>query len=152
MKANAPFFLVAILLLAVACLPPLDKGLQQQYPVIAFFDSLNKGQYEQAADLYGGSYETLVSMNPELDPNDHAALWKNACEANGFQCLTVRQISFRRETDAGGYIFSVTFNAADGSLFVQQAEDGSSISEFEYRVLEGADGIWRVLDLPVYVP
>ncbi len=153
MKTNAPLFMaVTILSLAMACFPPLDMGLQQSRVVSDFFNALNKGEYEEAAELYGGSYEALISMNPDLDPNDHAALWKNACEVNGFQCLSVRQISFRRETKEGEYVFAVTFNAADGSLFVQQAEDGLSVSEFEYRVLEGADGVWRVMDLPPYVP
>ncbi|MEW5941620.1 MAG: hypothetical protein AB1750_18290, partial [Chloroflexota bacterium] len=144
--------IAAILLAAIACLQPLDMGFQQSYAVSAFFDALNKGQYDQAAEWYGGDYESLAAMNPDLDPNDHAALWKRACEVNGFQCLTVRFISFHEETERGEYVFIVGFNAPDGSLFVQQAGDGSSVSEFGYRVLAGADGVWRVIDLPVYVP
>jgi hypothetical protein len=151
-RKTSVLWLAAILLLTLACLQPLDKGLQQSYSVTAFFEALNQGRYDQAEELYGGSYDTLIAMNPGLDPTDRAALWKNACEVNGFQCLTVRQISFREETDQGGYVFFVSFNAPDGSLFVQQADDGSSVSEFEYRVLAGVDGVWRVADLPPYVP
>ena len=152
MKKFIPFFLILTLLPVSACYLSLDEGFPSWYPLSEFFDALNSGRYDDAAELFGGSYETLIAMNPEIDPNDHAALWKNACEINGFQCLSTREITSLRETASGEMLFLVSFSTDDGDLFVQLLEDGTLVSEFEYHLARGSGNDWGVIDLPVYVP
>jgi hypothetical protein len=122
-----------------------------------FFKKLALGEYEMAVTHYAGSYETLISFNPDLDPDDHAALWQSGCQVNGLQCLTVRTSTFKEINGAGEYIFTVEFNTQEGILFelgncCGDALETPPISQFEYRVVKGDDGQFRVLDMPVYVP
>jgi hypothetical protein len=48
---------------------------------------LSEGNYAQAADLYGGSYDLLQGYNPTVDPSDFAALLEQGCTLNGLRCL-----------------------------------------------------------------
>ncbi len=124
----------------------------------SFFSLLSKGHYAEAAGLYGGSYEMLVSFNPEIGMNDQAALWQNGCQINGLQCLTVRSAELVR-MDVDIFVFVVEFNGAGGSLFVREpccgADETQSslpVSQFEVRVQKTVDSKFMVLDMPVYVP
>ena len=54
-----------------------------QQALISFFTYLHDGGYENAAALYGGTYSGLQDLNPGIAPDDHAALFKNACTVNG---------------------------------------------------------------------
>ena len=123
-----------------------------------FFNLLHAGQYQQAAAHYGGSYEILQANNPDLDPNDQAALWKNGCEINGLQCKPIKTIIEQTEISPTEFHFLVEFQHDDGSLFVlgpccgATEEEMPPVSQFEYTVVLGLDGQYRVLELPVYVP
>ena len=148
---------ILVVLLLGSCATNTGKQEQAHQALRVFFERLAEGEYEAAVALYGGSYETLVSFNPALNPNDQAALWQSGCQVNGLQCLTVRTAIFKEVSDTGEYIFIIEFNAHDGSLFVLDACCGENPttppqSQFEYRVVEGGDGQFRVLDLPVYIP
>lgn len=122
-----------------------------------YFASLNRGDYGQAEILYGGSTEILQGNNPDVDPEDILSLLRNACEINGFQCLPVRSIEFLEHTQEGEYLFEVTFFNQEGELFIRGPCCGSTDasetqSVFRYRVVQGKDGDFRVMDLPPYVP
>ena len=151
-------FILALALLLVGCANPTEDSEQAQQALAAFFENLSKGEYAEAAGLYAGDYENLISFNPDLDPQDHAALWQNGCQVNGLQCLVVRSATFKERTSAGEYLFTVEFSNSDGSLFSRGAccgEDPTNTpptSQFEYRLTQGEDGKYRVLDMPVYVP
>ncbi|NUQ86747.1 MAG: hypothetical protein HUU11_18770 [Anaerolineales bacterium] len=140
-----------------ACAPVSNDAEPARQALVAFFDSLNQGQYAEAAESYGGDYEVLIYHNPTLDPDDHAALWMNACTINGAQCLPVRTATLK-EQFGDEYVFVVEFSNPDGTLFVLGPCCGGSetdfppVSQFEYRVQKTADGKFVVLDLPVYVP
>lgn len=116
--------------------------------------------YQRAADLYGGSYETLIEMNPDIDPNDHASLLRRACEVNGFQCLRLRDvISSQAMPGEGGsrvIQFAVYLMNPDGSIFVRGmccgGETGLPQTRFNFAVRQMEDGAWKALDLPPYVP
>ncbi|KAF0106629.1 MAG: hypothetical protein FD146_2428 [Anaerolineaceae bacterium] len=159
MKKAAPVLRTVILLAALlaACAPGASRAGEARQALVAFFDHLNCGEYAEADALYGGDYEALVSFNPALDPADHAALWQNGCRMNGLQCLTVRSATLK-DHHSDTYVFFVEFNDPNGSLFVRGPCCGAtetempSESHFEYRVAETADGQFKVLDLPVYVP
>lgn len=139
------------------CSGAADDTEQAHQTLVQFFEQLSQGHYAEAAETYGGSYEMLVAMNPELDPDTAEALLQNGCKVNGLQCLPVRTATFKELTAEGEYVFTVQFSNPDGSLFERGACCGEEtitppIDEFPYRVVKGGDGQYRVLDLPVYVP
>ena len=163
-------------LLIVFCLPTAACGPEASTPVppevqardgqqlahqalTEFFEHLSAGRYEEASQRYGGSYQVLIDNNPTLDPQDHAALWRNACMANGFQCLSVRSAHLNEQVASQAELrFLVEFSTPDGELFVRGPCCGASEtdmppeSEFLFAVGLNEDGEYRVQDLPVYVP
>lgn len=148
---------VVVVLLLNSCVTKAAKTEQAQQALQIFFEQLAQGEYAAAADRYAGSYETLVTFNPDLDPNDYPTLWRYGCQMNGLQCLTVRTATLNEVTDTGEYVFTVEFNTPDGNRFELGACCGEEpttppLYQFEYRVVEGGDGQFRVLDLPVYMP
>lgn len=148
---------VLIVTLLSSCATCTVKNNQAAQTLRAFFDHLVQGDYEVAANFYGGSYETLVAFNPDLEPDDYSELWQRGCQVNGLQCLPVRTATFNKVTSKGEYIFTVEFSNPDDSLFVLKACCGENPTtppqfQFVYRVVDGGDGEFRVLDLPVYVP
>jgi hypothetical protein len=127
--------------------------------LLDFFEHLNAGRYEEASQLYGGPYEVLIDNNPTLDPQDHAALLRNACTINGLQCLRVRSARLQEDAVSGAeFRFLVEFSMPDGERFVRGPCCGASEtdmppeSEFSFAVVRSEDGAYRVQDLPVYVP
>ena len=148
--------ILAFLLLS-SCATSTGNMNQAHQVLQDYFEHLAQGEYDAAAAQYAGSYETLVSFNPDLDPDDYVALWQSGCQLNGLKCLTIRSATFTKVNEAGEFVYIVEFNAPDGSLFVLGACCGEepvtpSQSQFEYRVVESEDGEYRVLDIPVYVP
>jgi len=126
--------------------------------LLQYFDHLHAGRYEDAVTLYGGDYQLLIDQNPEIDPADHVALLKNACTTNGFRCLKIKLAGIDRKNSPNEYVFTVQFQNDDGTLFVLGPCCGASeteqppISFFEIRVLKAAEGEFRVLDMPPYMP
>jgi len=136
-----------------------SEGLEKARNVLtSFFVLLNHREYERAAVLYGGEYQGLRDSNPLLDPQDHAALLKNACEINGLQCLRVKRIVDEKAVSLAEYHFTVEFMNQDGSLFVRgpccggNATDFPPESQFAYIVIRNCAGEFFVTELPVYVP
>ncbi len=153
-------FVIVLLSLAAACAPktnPFTDIEKASQALEAFFDRLSNRDYAAAAKLYGGSYDTLVSFNPDLNPSETSALWQSGCQINGLQCLAVRTVKFSQQSGTE-FIFDVEFNNSDGSLFVQGpccgADESKSpdISQFQVRVQKTDQGQFLVLDMPVYVP
>jgi hypothetical protein len=152
------FVLIFLILVLISSCQRSQINDEKASQVLAlFFSELATGNYAEAATLYGGSYEVLADQNPDLNLDDHAALWNNGCTINGFQCLTIRTINFNELNDSGEYIFTVEFNDPDGNIFVLEPCCGESPTtppqfQFEYRVIQDGYGKFKVLDLPVYVP
>jgi len=141
-------------------IPSAENEMLARAVLVAFFDALNGGWYAEAAVQYGGSYEGLIDMNPDVDPNDHAALLERACTTNGFQCLRVKEIVQQVQDSPDSYTFTIEFLNPDGSLFVRGACCGASEtdmppqSRFDVVVMSvpQAGNALRVQNLPVYVP
>jgi hypothetical protein len=157
MMFNRIFVTILVIVLLSACDLNTGDSEQARQALSSYFGELSNGNYFAASQLYGGSYETLVSFNPDLDEDDHIQLWKNGCEYNGLQCLPTRTITFNELAESGEYVFTVEFNTADGNLFVLEACCGENptnppVFQFEYRVVKGGDGKFLVLDMPVYMP
>ena len=99
----------------------------------------------------------MASQNPDIDPQNHQALWQNACTINGLQCLLVRTATLK-EQKGDEFIFMVEFNNPDGNLFVRGPCCGATeteqppVSKFEFTVQKMTDGQFKVMTPPVYVP
>jgi len=123
-----------------------------------FFDLLNAGEYHAAADLYAGDYEVLRDNNPLVGPDDHAALLRNACEINGYQCLKLLRVVSEEQSSPAEFQFTVEFINPDGSTFVRgqccgaSETDMPSQSQFPYTVRTTCQSAYYVMDMPVYVP
>jgi hypothetical protein len=125
--------------------------------LVDFLTLLHTRHYAEAVSLYGGEYEQLQVFNPEIDPNDHLALWTWTCDHQLLQCLEVRSATFS-ELSGDSYIFQVEFNNSDGSLFVlgpccgANETEMSPVSQFEYTVSRNTEHRFVVMNLPPYVP
>lgn len=151
-------FVVLGIIVITGCVVSSSDSQAAQQVLEKFFAALSSGNYAEAANNYGGSYDNLAAFNPDVDPSDVATLWQYGCQVNGLQCLPTRSISFVEESPERTFIFKVEFNTPDGSLFIRQpccGEDVTNVSptsSFEYHVTKAEDGKFRVQDLPVYVP
>ena len=170
MKAQSLFLprIGAMLLLGlvlVACGSPATIPASTQAPAQAarqalevYFSALSAGRYADVITLYGGDYQVLVDNNPDLDPNDHDALFQNACQINGFVCnLTIKDYMSESQPSATEYTFVVEFQSADGELFSlgpccgADPTESPPVTQFEYHV-QVMSGKYLVMDLPVYQP
>ena len=138
--------------------PIAEDGAAAQEALTSFLGLLAGGQYDQAATMYAGPLDSLSSFNPELDPQDAAALIGYACGQRLLQCLPVRSITLAEATAGEDMIFYVEFSLEDGSLFVLGPCCGATstemppVSSFAFRVRSGPTGSYSILDLPPYVP
>ncbi len=125
--------------------------------LINFLSSLHTKNYAAAVPLFGGDYEQLQVFNPDIDADDHLALWTWACERQLLQCLEVRSAVLKQQV-GDAYIFQVEFSNPDGSLFVLGPCCGANetemppVSQFEFTVTRNADGKFVVMNMPPYVP
>ena len=139
--------------------PTLEANAAEARDVLLrFFAALSSGDYATAVSLYGGSYETHTTWNPDLPSTELIALWRRACEQNGLQCLPVGEVVSEQPLSANVLKFKVQFRNPDGSLFVLSPCCGESettmppVSEFECDVARTSTGEFKVLCLPPYVP
>ena len=129
-----------------------------QQTLISFFSYLHDGEYKRAAALYGGMYHSLQDLNPKVDPNDHAALFKNDCTVNSAQCLEVRQSTLLDQPSPADFRFSVEFSNEDRALFSRgpccgdDSLNNDAQTAFIYTVRLACTGNYQVLDLPVFRP
>jgi len=131
---------------------------QARQVLVSFLASLHDGQYDQAALLYGGTYETMIANNPEIAPDDYTGLLRNACAVNGIQCLRVKSAQLDRQVSEKEFVFKVEFLNADGTLFVLGPCCGADEinsppqSVFYLTVLKVEPDRFAVMDMPPYVP
>jgi hypothetical protein len=119
--------------------------------LIGYFAALNEGRYADAVELFGGSLEYPISVNPDIDPGDPVALMEAACTRQ-LQCLRVLSIPAEEAVSDSEFRFMVEFQTADGELFALRAEDmPTPMSQFPYTVIKDGDA-FRVQELPVYMP
>ena len=136
-------------------LPDSDAA---QKALISFFAFLHNGDYGNAAALYGGDYGVMRDHNPNIDPNNHAALFRNACTINGAQCLEIKQAKLLEQPSPAEFQFAVQFVNNDGSLFKQgpccgdENRNENQRDEFIYTVRLECTGRYLVMELPIYLP
>ena len=164
-----PFHLIVVAaasLVLAACVPRLPPPSTREAndaqiatdTLLRFLSELHEGRYEEAAALYGGTYDTMIDHNPSLDPADHAALMGNACEINGAQCLEVENAQLTGQPARDQFTFGLQFRQQDGTLYVRGPCCGASEiddppqSVFLLTVSKTPDGRFLVLDMPPYSP
>ncbi len=135
----------------------LNESSQAVAVLTEFFRTLSLGQYQAAADLYGGDYSVLEEYNPDMDPAHHARLLERACTANGFICLPVWTVESVQPLSDHSFLVAVTFQNPDGSIYSLEgccggSEENPAKSVFSLRVAQADGGFWQVMDLPVYSP
>lgn len=136
----------------------VSNEAQARTAVVDIYNSLNQGDYDQAAGLYGGPYDVLQGYNPGIDPGDRAGLLSAGCEFNGLMCLKVLEMTLIHANEPHKFVFDVTFANPDGSLFIlgpccgATEEEMPPVSGFTVHVACEQEGTCQVLDLPPYVP
>lgn len=134
-----------------------DEQLAQS-ALLEFLENLHSGKYAEAAQFYGGSYETIRDHNSDIDPNDHAALLRNACTLNGMQCLRGKIVGLEEKVPGEKFVFMVELIKDDGTLFVLGpccgGDETSSPpqSVFLFTIMKVDQNKYVVTDLPPYVP
>ncbi len=124
--------------------------------LLTFFTLLHDGRYAEAVPLYGGDYETLRIQNPDVSPEDYAALWQASCTRQT-PCLLVSRIVEEKQVSQDLFEFSVEFIWKDGALFKLGPCCGATETEmppvwqFAYTVMK-SDGQYKVMQGPVYIP
>ena len=137
---------------------PLSDDQLALNTLVDFLENLHAGKYDEAAQLYGGTYEIMINHNPDIAPEDHAALLRNACTINGAQCLQVKSAGLEEEISGTEFTFEIEFQNADGSLFVRGSccggdeTDFPSESIFLFTVSKSAEGKFLVMDMVPYMP
>jgi hypothetical protein len=123
-----------------------------------FLENLHNRRYDEAAQLYGGTYEIMTDHNPSIDPSNHAVLLQNACTINGAQCLEIKSVVLDKEVTPTEFDFIVDFLNEDGTLFVQgpccggNETDSPPQSIFTFTVSKDSRGKFLVTDMPPYTP
>jgi hypothetical protein len=154
-------FLLIFFLLA-GCTP---KGIKEtggdidraRQSLLSFFSLLHNQQYDKAIDYFGGDYEQLRAVNPDVPSHYRDALLRQACTINGFLCMDIKSILKEEQLDSETFRFTVEFQNEDGSLFIlgpccgASEEEMPSKSDFLYTVVL-REGRYQVIELPVYVP
>ena len=151
------FIILIIFLAACSSLLPGQELKLAEEAAIEFFQLLSQGQYVEADLLYGSDYTALISMNPDIPPDDHTAMWKNGCELNGLQCLPILRVVKSEKFSLNEFFLTIEFKNADGSVFVLGPCCGASeqemppVSQFPVDIIE-RDGRYYITSLPVFVP
>ena len=123
----------------------------------SFFALLAHGAYQQAADLYGGDYKGLRSLDDAIPADDYAALWEYGCTSKAFQCYEIKDVLKSSMDKQGIFHFIVDFKLNDGDLLVVGPCCGADLtqmpprSQFEFTVRRNK-GVFLVQDPPIFVP
>lgn len=123
--------------------------------LVEFFTLLHSRKYQEASELYGGSYDIMIEHNPTIDPSNHEVLFQNACEINGAQCLEISGIPILNRASGSDYAFHVEFVREDGSIYSRGPCCGGPQPpqrSFSFLVMQTSGGEFRVMDTPVYAP
>lgn len=159
--------MVLVLFLVISCTSQQGESTSAEtlsddqlalHTLVEFLESLHNGNYDNAVQLYGGTYETLIDYNPSIDPENRSALLRNACTINGVQCLQVKSAGLDRKISDIEFVFKVEFLNADGTLFVLGPCCGGNETDFPpqsvfyFTVMKVDNDKFVVMDMPPYAP
>lgn len=146
-------------LAASACnlVMPNDQLKKAEEAAELFFDNLSTGRYAETDALFAGDYAQLASLTILVTADNHAGLWKNACENSGMQCLPIRRIIKTEKFSLNEFWLVVEFLDRSGGPLTQDpccganADASPPVSQFDVYVIE-RDGRYLVTSLPVFLP
>ena len=101
---------------------------------------------EKLVELYGGSYQSLMNIFPETDPNDKQKLFEQYLER--ISKISLKEIVEQSEVSKDEFKFVITFKEEDGALF-QTREFDIITDKFTYTVTR-VSGKLKVMELPPY--
>ena len=133
-----------------------DVALAQE-TLTTFFSVLNEGQYAEASNYYGGTYDELQAfVDPSISLDQRERIWETVC-AGLLKCLPIRNVVSVEQSGPDEFVFVVEFSNEDGTLFElgpccgATEEEMPTRSQFTYTVVRTGDQ-FMVLNPPVYVP
>jgi hypothetical protein len=146
--------LALVWVMATGACASQNDGEQAEVALQRYFSSLHEGDFTAAAELYGGSYDQLAAWNPDLHPDDHAALLQRGCLVNGLQCLPVMSIDSRQHSGLDTYEITIQLENPDGSVYTLTSTDAAAAgnreqSKFVYTVVRSGKG-FVIRELPPY--
>jgi len=97
-------------------------------------------------ELYGGSYQGLINLFPETDPNDKQTLFNQYLKL--LPKISLKEILEQTEVSKDEYKFLITFKHEDGTLFHTREFD-TITDKFTYTA-KRVDGKLKIMELPPY--
>lgn len=140
-----------------ATTPDSEKSEEKHYQdprqaLDDFLTYLHEGQYEEAAELYGGDYEMLEEYNPNVNPQNRSELLARYCTINGGMCLEPKIMDLQTFSE-DHFTGTVRFFYSDGDVYKVgpfAGEEGEpTIFEADYDVIKINDN-YKVMQLPPY--
>ena len=123
-----------------------------------YLAALAASNFTSAVNLYAGSYEVLQNNNPTTPAASYTTLFQQGCALNGFVCdLSILNIVHTAQLSETDFRFTVELQKTDGSLFLLGPCCGADPaveppwSQFDFLVSK-VNGVFKVMDLPVYSP
>jgi hypothetical protein len=125
----------------------LEMGLASE-ALGRFLDTLNHGLYHKTPGYYGGSYDVLTNLNPDIKPDFKQKLWEKFCLANGGVCLNFAVLN-KRQVNPDEFVFTIQYFKKDGNLFSTGSCpcSGGGKDEFDFTVKK-IDNQFLVISLP----
>jgi len=124
--------------------------------MLSFFTALAERRYDDAAPLFGGSYDVYTALDISLVPDQPGMTWQNICEMEF--CLAVSDILDARQVAPDEYEFLVGFvtdNSIrfDYSICCGNFQPGPSMGWFVYSVkVQKVNDQWLVMGGPLPLP
>ncbi|UQZ32741.1 hypothetical protein C2I18_03715 [Paenibacillus sp. PK3_47] len=123
-----------------------DENVQQTLE--QYMQAIANKDAEKLVELYGGSYQGLMNLSPETDPEDEQKIFNQYLEL--IPNISLKEILDQTEVSKDEYKFVITLQHEDGTLF--QAQESDIITDkFTYTV-KRVDGKLKVMELPPYQP
>lgn len=101
-------------LLPSGTIPVTDQDAARE-AMLTFFSDLAARHYDEAVNLFGGSYEIYKTMDESISADQPAMAWQNICQMEF--CLDVSDILDSRQVAADEYEFLVGFVTDNGIRF-----------------------------------
>lgn len=123
-----------------------DENLQ--LTLEQYMQAITNRDAETLVELYGGSYQGLMNLSPETDPDDEQKLFNQYLEL--IPNISLKEILDQTVVSKDEYKFVITLKHEDGTLFQTQESDIIT-DKFTYTV-KRIDGRLKVMEAPPYQP
>lgn len=121
-----------------------DENFQQTLE--QYIQAIANKDAEKMVELYGGSYQGLMNVSPETDPDNEVELFNKYLEL--IPNISLKEILDQTEVSKDEYQFVITLQHEDGTLF-QTREFDTITDKFTYTV-KRVDGRLKVMEVPPY--